>query len=157
MPTILLRKRYYVALLQGRARAQHHDVPIVWRVRRDFPQEPDGSPSDHPRPVHRRRWPLHPLPAGPAAARSAAGADQVSANEVGWALDHGAPEEMLEARTRIVSDRSVGAAFFGNYYLMDYELMGGDGRAAIIDETKKRGMTPFRRRRWHSARINGRR
>ena len=53
------------------------------------------------------------------------------------------PEEMLEALTRIVSDRSVGAAFFGNYYLMDYELMGGDGRAAIIDETKKRGMTSF--------------
>src|SRR5262249_28635731 len=53
------------------------------------------------------------------------------------------PEEMLEALTRIVADRSVGAAFFGSYYLMDYELMGGDGRAAVIDETKKRGMTPF--------------
>jgi hypothetical protein len=53
------------------------------------------------------------------------------------------PEDMLEALTRIVADRSVGAAFFGNYYLMDYELMGGDGRQAIIDETKKRGMTPF--------------
>src|SRR5215472_1757003 len=53
------------------------------------------------------------------------------------------PEEMLDALTRIVSDRSVGAAFFGSYYLMDYELMGGDGRAAIIGETKKRGMTPF--------------
>ena len=53
------------------------------------------------------------------------------------------PEEMLEALTRIVADRSVGAAFFGNYYLMDYELMGGDGRQAVIDESKKRGMTPF--------------
>ncbi|MGB6283287.1 MAG: hypothetical protein WBG18_02500 [Xanthobacteraceae bacterium] len=53
------------------------------------------------------------------------------------------PEEMLDALTRIVADRSVGAAFFGSYYLMDYELMGGDGRAAIIDESKKRGMTPF--------------
>jgi hypothetical protein len=26
---------------------------------------------------------------------------------------------------------------------MDYELMGGDARQAIIDESKKRGMTPF--------------
>jgi hypothetical protein len=26
---------------------------------------------------------------------------------------------------------------------MDYELMGGDARAAIIAETGKRGMTPF--------------
>jgi len=53
------------------------------------------------------------------------------------------PEDMLEALTRIVADRSVGAAFFGDYYLMDYELMGGDARQAIIDESKKRGMTPF--------------
>jgi hypothetical protein len=53
------------------------------------------------------------------------------------------PEDMLEALTRIVADRSVGAAFFGNYYLMDYELMGGDARQAVIDESKKRGMTPI--------------
>jgi hypothetical protein len=53
------------------------------------------------------------------------------------------PEDMLEALTRIVADRSVGAAFFGNYYLMDYELMGGDARQATIDESKKRGMTPL--------------
>jgi hypothetical protein len=53
------------------------------------------------------------------------------------------PEDMLEALTRIVADRSVGAAFFGNYYLMDYELMGGDARQAVIDESKKRGMTSF--------------
>ena len=53
------------------------------------------------------------------------------------------PDDMLEALTRIVADRSVGAAFFSNYYLMDYELMGGDARQAIIDESKKRGVTPF--------------
>jgi hypothetical protein len=47
------------------------------------------------------------------------------------------PEDMLESVMRIVADRSVGAAFFGNYYLMDYELMGGDARQAIIDEDKK--------------------
>jgi hypothetical protein len=53
------------------------------------------------------------------------------------------PDDMLEAVTRIVADRWVGAAFFGNYYLMDYELMGGDARQAIIDESKNRGMPPF--------------
>ncbi|WFU44823.1 hypothetical protein QA640_21610 [Bradyrhizobium sp. CB82] len=53
------------------------------------------------------------------------------------------PADMLEALTRIIADRSVGALFFGNYHLMDYELMGGDARAAIIAETAKRGMTPF--------------
>jgi hypothetical protein len=53
------------------------------------------------------------------------------------------PADMLELLTRIIADRSVGALFFGNYHLMDYELMGGDARAAIIAETGKRGMTPF--------------
>ncbi len=51
------------------------------------------------------------------------------------------PEDMLELVMRIVADRSVGAAFFGNYYLMDYELMGGDARQAIIDEDKKRNIS----------------
>ena len=53
------------------------------------------------------------------------------------------PAEMLESLTRIIADRSVGSLFFGNYHLMDYELMGGDGRAAIIAEDEKRGMKPF--------------
>src|SRR5882762_1676883 len=53
------------------------------------------------------------------------------------------PEDMLEAMTRIIADRSVGAMFFGNYYLMDYELMGGDGRKAIIAQSAKYGMKPF--------------
>jgi hypothetical protein len=52
-------------------------------------------------------------------------------------------DEMLESLTRIIADRSVGGAFFGSYYLMDYELMGGDARQAIVGESKKRGMTPF--------------
>ena len=52
------------------------------------------------------------------------------------------PEDMLELLTRIVADRSVGAAFFGNYYMMDYELMGGDARQAIIDEDAKRNINP---------------
>jgi hypothetical protein len=65
------------------------------------------------------------------------------------------PEEMLESLTRIISDRSVGAAFFGNYYLMDYELMGGDARQAIIDEDMKRNLpvtlppqVPFGSHQW---------
>src|SRR5215813_13638851 len=53
------------------------------------------------------------------------------------------PDEMLTSLIRIIADRSVGALFFGNYYLMDYELMGGDARAAIIAETQKRGMKAF--------------
>jgi hypothetical protein len=53
------------------------------------------------------------------------------------------PEDMLEALTRVIADRSVGAVFFGNYHLMDYELMGGDGRAAITAETPKFGLKPF--------------
>jgi hypothetical protein len=52
------------------------------------------------------------------------------------------PADMLEALTRVIADRSVGGIFFGNYKLMDYELMGGDARTAIIVETAKRGMTP---------------
>jgi len=65
------------------------------------------------------------------------------------------PDDMLDSLTRIIADRSVGAAFFGNYYLMDYELMGGDARQAIIDEAAKRkiGVTlppqvPFGSRQW---------
>jgi len=65
------------------------------------------------------------------------------------------PQDMLTSLTRIVADRSVGALFFGNYHLMDYELMGGDARAAIIAQTKKRNMTtvlpplvPFGSKQW---------
>jgi hypothetical protein len=65
------------------------------------------------------------------------------------------PEDMLEGMTRIISDRSVGALFFHNYYLMDYELMGGDARQAIIEDSRKRGMTlnlppavPFGSHQW---------
>jgi hypothetical protein len=53
------------------------------------------------------------------------------------------PDEMLESLTRVIADRSVGALFFGNYYLMDFELMGGDARAAITAAAEKRGMKPF--------------
>ncbi len=64
------------------------------------------------------------------------------------------PADMLESLTRIIADRSVGALFFGNDKLMDFELMGGDARAGIIAEDVKRGMDPVLPRR--SARTNGR-
>jgi hypothetical protein len=40
------------------------------------------------------------------------------------------PDDILDSLTRIIADRAVGAAFFGDYHLMDYELMGGDARQA---------------------------
>jgi hypothetical protein len=49
---------------------------------------------------------------------------------------------MLQSLTRIIADRLVGP-LLGNYHLMDYELMGGDGRKSIIAEMKKRGKEPF--------------
>ena len=65
------------------------------------------------------------------------------------------PEDMLDALTRIISDRAVGAAFFGNDRLMDFELMGGDARQAIIDEDTKRNIpvtlppqVPFGSHQW---------
>ena len=67
------------------------------------------------------------------------------------------PEDMLESLTRIISDRSVGALFFNSYHLMDYELMGGDARRAILADAKARGLR-HRCRRWcRSGRISGRR
>jgi len=53
------------------------------------------------------------------------------------------PEDMLTSLVRIIADRSVGELFFHSYHLMDYELMGGDARKAIISEMKRRGMQPF--------------
>jgi hypothetical protein len=65
------------------------------------------------------------------------------------------PADMLDALTRIIADRSVGAAFFGSYHLMDYELMGGDARQAIIEEDAKRNISmnlppqvPFGSHQW---------
>jgi hypothetical protein len=53
------------------------------------------------------------------------------------------PEDLLESMTRIIGDRAVGALFFGNSSMMDFELMGGDARDAIVAEAGKRGMAPF--------------
>lgn len=53
------------------------------------------------------------------------------------------PDDMLTSLVRIISDRSVGGLFFNNYRLMDYELMGGDARKAIVKEMNARGKEPF--------------
>ena len=53
------------------------------------------------------------------------------------------PEDMLTSLTRIIADRTVGELFFGNYKLMDFELMGGDARKTIISEMQKRGKQAF--------------
>ena len=63
----------------------------------------------------------------------------------------------MSALTRIIADRSDGALFFGDYYMMDYELMGGDARVAIAAESTKLGLKAPRCRQWcHSARASGR-
>jgi len=53
------------------------------------------------------------------------------------------PDQMLDVLIRTVADRSVGKVFFGSYYLMDYELMGGDGRLAIAAADQKYGIPVF--------------
>jgi hypothetical protein len=53
------------------------------------------------------------------------------------------PEDMLTSMVRIISDRAVGSLFFNSPRLMDYELMGGDGRKTIISEMKARGKDAF--------------
>lgn len=65
------------------------------------------------------------------------------------------PEKMLDVLGRIVADRSLGMVFFCDYFLMDVELLGGGGRAAIEREMAKRGkeavlptLAPFRSNDW---------
>jgi hypothetical protein len=65
------------------------------------------------------------------------------------------PEKMLDVLGRIVADRSLGMVFFRDYFLMDVELLGGGGRAAIEREMAKRGkeavlpsLAPFRSNDW---------
>jgi hypothetical protein len=65
------------------------------------------------------------------------------------------PEKMLDVLGRIVADRSLGQVFFRDYFLMDVELLGGGGRAAIEREMANRGrepllptLAPFRSNDW---------
>jgi hypothetical protein len=65
------------------------------------------------------------------------------------------PEKMLDVLGRIVADRALGMVFFRDYFLMDVELLGGGGRAAIEREMARRGkkallptLAPFRSTDW---------
>jgi hypothetical protein len=65
------------------------------------------------------------------------------------------PEKMLDVLGRIVADRALGQIFFCDYFLMDVELLGGGGRAAIEREMASRGreallptLAPFRSNDW---------
>jgi hypothetical protein len=65
------------------------------------------------------------------------------------------PEDMLTAFARILSDRVLGQVFFNNDRLMDYELLGFGGRAAIEREMAARGekvllppLVPFNSTQW---------
>jgi hypothetical protein len=65
------------------------------------------------------------------------------------------PELMMQAFARIVSDRALGKVFFNNDRLMDYELLGFGGRAAIEKEMAKLGkkavlppLVPFNSTEW---------
>jgi len=53
------------------------------------------------------------------------------------------PDDMLTGFVRIISDRALGQSFYKDYHLMDYELLGSGGRAAITAEATKRGLKPF--------------
>lgn len=65
------------------------------------------------------------------------------------------PEIMLDAFTRIVSDRMIGAVFFKKERLMDFELLGGSGRKVIEAEAAAHGVkallppqVPFNSNAW---------
>ncbi len=65
------------------------------------------------------------------------------------------PELMMTAFARIMSDRALGKVFFNDDHLMDYELLGFGGRAAIEREMAKLGkkadlppLVPFNSTEW---------
>jgi len=65
------------------------------------------------------------------------------------------PATMIDVFARIISDRALGQVFFGDYRLMDAELLGGGGRKAIEAEMTKRNlkallptMAPYNSTQW---------
>jgi hypothetical protein len=50
------------------------------------------------------------------------------------------PATMMDVFARIISDRALGQVFFGDYRLMDAELLASGGRKAIEAEMTKRNM-----------------
>lgn len=64
-------------------------------------------------------------------------------------------EKMLDGLTRVVGDRALGKVFFGDYYLMDVELLSDPSRRAIKKQAARRGMklcmpplAPFHSHAW---------
>jgi hypothetical protein len=64
-------------------------------------------------------------------------------------------EKMLDGLTRVVGDRALGKVFFGDYYLMDVELLSDPSRSAIKEQVARRGMkllmptlAPFHSHAW---------
>ncbi len=53
------------------------------------------------------------------------------------------PESMIALLARIISDRELGQVFFNDYMLMDSELFGSAGRAALKDAMDKKGLPSF--------------
>jgi hypothetical protein len=49
------------------------------------------------------------------------------------------PDDMLNLLTRILSDRILGETFFGDYMLMDTELVGSAAREALKKAMKRAG------------------
>jgi hypothetical protein len=65
------------------------------------------------------------------------------------------PELMMNAFTRIVSDRMIGEVFYKNQRLMDFELLGGSARKVIEAEAARHGVkaqlpprVPFNSHEW---------
>ncbi|HZA09635.1 hypothetical protein [Mycobacterium sp.] len=64
-------------------------------------------------------------------------------------------DKLLDSLARIIADRSLSMIFFRDFFLMDVELLGGGGQAAIEREMAKRGrkallptLAPFRSNDW---------
>ena len=65
------------------------------------------------------------------------------------------PDDMMVAFSRIMSDRILGKVFFNDDHLMDFELLGFGGRAAIEKQMAARGekailppLVPFNSKEW---------
>ncbi|MER8236999.1 hypothetical protein [Streptomyces sp. NPDC094049] len=66
-----------------------------------------------------------------------------------------APDRMLDLLGRVVADRELGRAFFGQGRVMDVEIMGDGARAAVREEMARRGRdaalpptAPYATRQW---------
>jgi hypothetical protein len=64
-------------------------------------------------------------------------------------------DKLVDVLVRTVADRSIGKVFFGNYYLMDAELLGSAARHAVEVDAKKKGkkallptLAPFHQHAW---------